>query len=58
MSGTALAFSPVPTSPILRCAISTPHPFPLSPLFTEFLPLLLFFSSESKDEVLPSGVSW
>jgi hypothetical protein len=57
MTGTALALSPVPTSPILRCAISTPYFSLLSPLSPVPSPLLLFFSSRSKDEVLPSGVS-
>jgi len=41
----------------LQCAILTPFSGPVSPLSPEFLSLLLFFSSKSKDEVPASGVS-
>lgn len=58
MLSTTLALCVVPTSPVLRCAISTPFSLPLSPLSPVLVSPLSLLLLKSKDEVLPSGVSW
>jgi hypothetical protein len=51
-------FSQIKFRPFSQCAIRTPSSVQVSPESPVFLSLLLFLLPKSKDEVLPSGVSW